>query len=58
MNRKELVDALAAKTDSTKADAERAVGAAENEAAACIYHEEDFFGGVTASSFRFGALVR
>ena len=27
MNRKELVDALAAKTDSTKADAERAVGA-------------------------------
>jgi len=27
MNRKELVDALAAKTDSTKADAERSVGA-------------------------------
>ena len=27
MNRKELVDALAAKTESTKADAERAVGA-------------------------------
>ena len=27
MNRKELVDALAAKTDSTKADAERVVGA-------------------------------
>jgi DNA-binding protein HU-beta len=27
MNRKELVDALAAKTDSTKADAERNVGA-------------------------------
>jgi len=27
MNRKELVDALAAKTESTKADAERAIGA-------------------------------
>jgi len=31
-----------------------AVGAAEDEAAACIYHEQGFFGGVTASSFRFG----
>ena len=27
MNRKELIDALAAKTESTKADAERAVAA-------------------------------
>ncbi len=31
-----------------------AVGAAEQEAAACVYHEQDFFGGVTVSSFRFG----
>lgn len=35
-----------------------AVGAAENEAAACVYHEQDFFGGVTASSFRFGPAAR
>ena len=33
-----------------------AVGAAESEPAACIYHEPAFMGGVTASSFRFGAL--
>ncbi len=32
-----------------------AVGAAENEAASRIYHEEGFMGGVTASSYRFGA---
>jgi aromatic ring-opening dioxygenase catalytic subunit (LigB family) len=31
-----------------------ALGAAESEAASLIYHEETFFGGVTASSFRFG----
>lgn len=31
-----------------------AVGAAEGEPAALVYHEEDLFGGVTASSFRFG----
>lgn len=31
-----------------------AVGAAEQEAATLVYHEEDLFGGVTASSFRFG----
>lgn len=31
-----------------------ALGAAEDEAAACVYHEQGFFGGVTASSFRFG----
>jgi aromatic ring-opening dioxygenase catalytic subunit (LigB family) len=35
-----------------------AVGAAEEAAAACIYHEQDFFGGVTASSFRFGPATR
>ena len=29
-------------------------GAAESEAASCNYHETDFMGGVTASSFRFG----
>lgn len=31
-----------------------AVGAAEDEAAACVYHEQAFFGGLTVSSFRFG----
>ncbi|NJL91759.1 MAG: dioxygenase [Coleofasciculaceae cyanobacterium SM2_1_6] len=31
-----------------------AVGAAETEAATCVYHEEKLFGGVVASSFRFG----
>ena len=31
-----------------------AVGAAEGEAATCVYHEEDFMGGVAASSFMFG----
>lgn len=33
-----------------------AVGAAEQEPGVCTYHEPDFMGGVTASSFRFGAL--
>lgn len=31
-----------------------ALGAAETETATSVYHEEVFFGGVTASSFRFG----
>lgn len=31
-----------------------AVGAGEREKATLVYHEEDLFGGVTASSFRFG----
>jgi aromatic ring-opening dioxygenase catalytic subunit (LigB family) len=31
-----------------------AVGAAEDEPAARVYHEDDFMGGVTASSYRFG----
>lgn len=31
-----------------------AAGAAEGEAASCSYHETEFLGGVTASSFRFG----
>ena len=31
-----------------------AVGAAEDERAARVYHEDDFMGGVTASSYRFG----
>lgn len=31
-----------------------AVGAAATEPAQCVYHEEGIFGGVTASSFRFG----
>jgi len=31
-----------------------ALGAAENEPATRIYHERDFFGGITVSSFRFG----
>jgi hypothetical protein len=34
-----------------------AVGAAKTEKAATIYHEEDLLGGVTASSFRFGAAA-
>jgi aromatic ring-opening dioxygenase catalytic subunit (LigB family) len=32
-----------------------AVGAAEQEATQRVYHEDDFVGGVTVSSFRFGA---
>jgi len=32
-----------------------AAGAAEGEAGSCNYHETGFLGGVTASSFRFGA---
>jgi len=31
-----------------------AVGAAYDDAAECVYHDETVFGGVTASSFRFG----
>jgi aromatic ring-opening dioxygenase catalytic subunit (LigB family) len=31
-----------------------ALGAAEHEAAARIYHETGFFGGITVSSYRFG----
>ena len=31
-----------------------ALGAAENEPAHCVYHDEYLFGGVTASSYRFG----
>jgi aromatic ring-opening dioxygenase catalytic subunit (LigB family) len=33
-----------------------AVGAAEDEQATLVYHEEGLFGGITASSFRFGHL--
>jgi hypothetical protein len=33
-----------------------AVGAAENEAGADVYHQKDLFGGITASSFRFGEV--
>jgi aromatic ring-opening dioxygenase catalytic subunit (LigB family) len=32
-----------------------ALGAASTEAAACVYHEDDFFGSLAVSSFRFGA---
>jgi aromatic ring-opening dioxygenase catalytic subunit (LigB family) len=32
-----------------------AVGAAGNDAATCVYHEADFAGGLTVSSFMFGA---
>jgi len=35
-----------------------ALGAAEHEPAACVYHEENFFGSLTVSSFRFGAPQR
>lgn len=31
-----------------------AVGAAYEEPGSCIYHEEDFFGGIAVSNFRFG----
>jgi len=31
-----------------------AVGAAEGEAGTAVYHQKDLFGGITASSFRFG----
>ena len=31
-----------------------ALGAAENEDASVVYHEEDFFGALAVSSFRFG----
>ena len=34
-----------------------ALGAAESEEAACIYHEDAFFGSLAVSSFRFGAQV-
>ena len=34
-----------------------AVGAAEKEKADLVYHEENLFGGVTASSWRFGAAA-
>jgi aromatic ring-opening dioxygenase catalytic subunit (LigB family) len=33
-----------------------AVGAAEGDSATRVYHEDDFMGGVTASSYRFGVL--
>jgi aromatic ring-opening dioxygenase catalytic subunit (LigB family) len=33
-----------------------AVGAAEDEPVAVVYHQKDFGGGITASSFRFGDL--
>ena len=32
-----------------------ALGAAEDEEAACVYHEDEFFGSLAVSSFRFGA---
>jgi len=44
----------AAKQRTTDMNTLVAVGAAEREAAVCVYHEQGFFGGVTASSFRFG----
>jgi aromatic ring-opening dioxygenase catalytic subunit (LigB family) len=34
-----------------------ALGAAEQEPAACVYHEDAFFGALTVSSFRFGAAA-
>ena len=34
-----------------------ALGAAENEAASCVYHEEAFFGSLAVSSFRFGEAI-
>lgn len=34
-----------------------AVGAAQDEVATCVYHEEAFMGGIAVSSFRFGPAV-
>ena len=34
-----------------------ALGAAEDEEAACVYHEDAFFGSLAVSSFRFGKPV-
>ena len=34
-----------------------AAGAAEEDAATLVYHEEGLFGGITASSFRFGEVA-
>ncbi len=34
-----------------------ALGAAEQEEAACVYHEDEFFGSLALSSFRFGRPV-
>jgi aromatic ring-opening dioxygenase catalytic subunit (LigB family) len=34
-----------------------AVGAAQDEVATCIYHEEAFMGGIAVSSFRFGTAA-
>jgi aromatic ring-opening dioxygenase catalytic subunit (LigB family) len=33
-----------------------ALGAAGEEAASCVYHEDAFFGSLTVSSFRFGGI--
>lgn len=35
-----------------------ALGAAGDEPAACVYHEDDFFGSLAVSSFRFGEPAR
>ncbi|MBC7455536.1 MAG: dioxygenase [Massilia sp.] len=35
-----------------------ALGAAEQEAASCVYHEDDFFGSLAVSSFRFGQAAQ
>lgn len=34
-----------------------AVGAAENDAAQRVYHQDDFFGGISVSNWRFGAAA-
>jgi hypothetical protein len=34
-----------------------AVGAAGDDVGAQVYHQSDFMGGITASSYRFGAPV-
>ncbi|MBC7682852.1 MAG: dioxygenase, partial [Ferruginibacter sp.] len=31
-----------------------ALGAAEGDTATCVFHEDNVFGGITVSSFRFG----
>lgn len=35
-----------------------AVGAAGNDKATCVYHQDDFFGGISVSNFMFGGLAQ
>jgi hypothetical protein len=52
--RKTLVDSV---SKWRLSDFSRAVGAAEEEPGQMIYHEENFFGMITVSSYRFSEYV-